>query len=146
MHRPARTFVLPAPLSRMVAPYAAINLIAAGTKGAAIFIPVTNSIENMIETMEHVCRNVKRWRNADMALRWTVAGIMEAAKGFRRLKAYKRLPALEQRFSPTNPNTRSETGLRTTESRHSFTNRQRPSRQVQQNAGHPPSISTCCQK
>ena len=79
----------------MVAPYAAINLIAAGTKGAAIFIPVTNSIENMMGTVRRVCRNVKRWRNADMALRWTVAGIMEAAKGFRRLKAYKQLPALK---------------------------------------------------
>jgi hypothetical protein len=29
-----------------------------------------------------------------MALRWTAAGMMEAAKGFRRLKAYKPLPAL----------------------------------------------------
>jgi putative transposase len=29
-----------------------------------------------------------------MALRWTAAGILEAAKGFRRLKAYKHLPAL----------------------------------------------------
>ena len=55
----------------------------------------TNSIENMMGTVRRVCRNVKRWRNADMALRWTVAGIMEAAKGFRRLKAYKQLPALK---------------------------------------------------
>jgi hypothetical protein len=30
---------------------------------------------------------VKRWRNAAMALRWTAVGTMEAAKGFRRLKA-----------------------------------------------------------
>jgi hypothetical protein len=29
-----------------------------------------------------------------MALRWTAAGMMEAAKGFRRLKAYKQLPVL----------------------------------------------------
>jgi hypothetical protein len=29
-----------------------------------------------------------------MALRWTAAGMMEAAKGFRRLKAHKQLPAL----------------------------------------------------
>jgi hypothetical protein len=29
-----------------------------------------------------------------MALRWTAAGMMEAAKGFRRLKAYKQLPML----------------------------------------------------
>jgi putative transposase len=36
----------------------------------------------------------KRWRNAAMALRWTAAGMLEAAKGFRRLKAHKHLPAL----------------------------------------------------
>jgi hypothetical protein len=29
-----------------------------------------------------------------MALRWTAAGMLEAAKGFRRLKAYKHLPVL----------------------------------------------------
>jgi hypothetical protein len=30
-----------------------------------------------------------------MALRWTVAGMLEAAKGFRRLKAHRHLPALK---------------------------------------------------
>jgi putative transposase len=54
----------------------------------------TNSIENMMGTVRRVCRNVKRWRNAGMALRWTAAGMLEAAKGFRRLKAHKHLPAL----------------------------------------------------
>src|SRR5438445_234301 len=53
-----------------------------------------NSIENMMGTVRRVSRNVKRWRNAAMALRWTAAGMMEAAKGFRRLKAYKHLPVL----------------------------------------------------
>ena len=48
----------------------------------------------MMGTVRRVCRNVKRWRNAAMALRWTAAGMMEAAKGFRRLKAYKQLPIL----------------------------------------------------
>jgi transposase-like protein len=55
----------------------------------------TNSIENMMGTVRRVCRNVKRWRNAAMALRWTAAGMMEAAKGFRRLKAHKQLPILK---------------------------------------------------
>ena len=55
----------------------------------------TNSIENMMGTVRRVCRNVKRWRNAAMVLRWTAAAMMEAAKGFRRLKAYKHLPALK---------------------------------------------------
>jgi putative transposase len=34
----------------------------------------TNSIENMMGTVRRVCRNVKRWQNAAMALRWTAAG------------------------------------------------------------------------
>ena len=54
----------------------------------------TNIIENMNGTIRRVCRNVKRWRDTTMALRWTAAGMMEAAKGFRRLKACKQLPAL----------------------------------------------------
>jgi len=54
----------------------------------------TNAIENMMGTVRRVSRNVKRWRNAAMALRWTAAGMLEATKGFRRLKAHKHLPAL----------------------------------------------------
>ena len=42
-----------------------------------------------------VQRNVKRWRNAEMALRWTAAGLLEAQKTFRRLKAYRQLPILD---------------------------------------------------
>jgi putative transposase len=54
----------------------------------------TNIIENMMGTVRRVCRNVKRWRTASMALRWTAAAMHEAKKGFRKLKAYKQLPAL----------------------------------------------------
>ena len=54
----------------------------------------TNIIENMVGGIRRVCRNVKRWRDAPMALRWTGAAMQEAAKGFRRLKAHKQLPAL----------------------------------------------------
>jgi hypothetical protein len=41
-----------------------------------------------------VCRNVKRWRNARMAVRWTGTAMLEAEKSFRRLKAHKQLPIL----------------------------------------------------
>jgi hypothetical protein len=51
-------------------------------------------IENMLGSVRRVCRNVKRWRNASMALRWTAAAMLEAAKGFRRLKAKSQLPQL----------------------------------------------------
>ena len=55
----------------------------------------TNIIENMMGTVRRVCRNVKRWQDASMALRWTSAAMLEASKGFRRLKAYKQLSALQ---------------------------------------------------
>jgi putative transposase len=54
----------------------------------------TNIIENMMGTIRRVCRNVKHWQNASMALRWTAAAMLEAVKGFRRLKAHKHLPGL----------------------------------------------------
>ena len=54
----------------------------------------TNIIENVMGTVRRVCRNVKYWRSPSMAMRWTAAAMMEAKKGFRRLKAYKQLPAL----------------------------------------------------
>lgn len=54
----------------------------------------TNIIENMNGTIRQVCRNVKRWRDTKMVLRWTGAAMLEAAKGFRRLKAHKQLPTL----------------------------------------------------
>ena len=55
----------------------------------------TNIIENMMGTVRRVTRNVKRWRNPAMARRWTAAGMLEARKGFRRLKAYRQLPVLK---------------------------------------------------
>jgi hypothetical protein len=54
----------------------------------------TNIIENMLGSVRHVCRNVKRWRDASMALRLTAAAMLEAAKGFSRLKAKSQLPQL----------------------------------------------------
>jgi transposase-like protein len=67
----------------------------------------TNIIENMMGTIRRVTRNVKHWRSASMALRWTAAAMLEAKKGFRRLKAYKQLPALRAaliaRSEQTNP-------------------------------------------
>jgi len=45
-------------------------------------------------TLRQVCRNVKRWRDGRMALRWTATAMLEAAKTFRRLKAHKQPPIL----------------------------------------------------
>jgi putative transposase len=57
-------------------------------------VATTNAIESLISRTRHVKRNVKRWRGGHMVLRWTVAAILEAVKGFRRLKGHKDMPKL----------------------------------------------------
>jgi hypothetical protein len=37
----------------------------------------TNPCESMIETVRRISRKRKRWRNGDMCLRWTAAGMLE---------------------------------------------------------------------
>lgn len=54
----------------------------------------TNAIESMISICRHHARNVKRWRDGQMALRWCAAGMLEARKQFRRVNGHLHLPAL----------------------------------------------------
>ncbi len=54
----------------------------------------TNAIESLMSRTRHVKRNVKRWRGGQMVLRWTAAAVLEAVKGFRRLKGHKDMPKL----------------------------------------------------
>lgn len=54
----------------------------------------TNPIENMQGTIRRVTRNVKRWRDGSMVLRWVVTALMEAEKKFRRVKGYRDMPQL----------------------------------------------------
>ncbi len=54
----------------------------------------TNAIESMIEICRDHSSNVKRWRDGTMVLRWCAAGMVEAAKQFRRVNGYLHLAAL----------------------------------------------------
>jgi transposase-like protein len=54
----------------------------------------TNAIESMIGVCRDHSRNVKRWRDGQMALRWCAAGMVEAGKQFRRVNGHLHLPAL----------------------------------------------------
>jgi transposase-like protein len=54
----------------------------------------TNPCESMIETVRRISRNVKRWRNGDMCLRWTAAGMLEAQTQFRRIIGHTDLATL----------------------------------------------------
>ncbi|HET9739469.1 MAG TPA: IS256 family transposase [Solirubrobacteraceae bacterium] len=54
----------------------------------------TNPCESMIETVRRISRNVKRWHNGDMCLRWTAAGMLEARQQFRRIIGHTDLTKL----------------------------------------------------
>jgi transposase-like protein len=57
-------------------------------------LATTNAAESLLSRTRHVKRNVKRWRSGQMMLRWVAAGVLEAVKGFRRVKGYADLPTL----------------------------------------------------
>lgn len=54
----------------------------------------TNPVESMIGIVREHARNVKRWQDGDMRLRWAAAGMLAAASQFRRVKAYRQFPKL----------------------------------------------------
>jgi transposase-like protein len=54
----------------------------------------TNAVESMISICRTHSRNVKRWRDGQMALRWCAAGMVEAGKQFRRVNGHLHLRAL----------------------------------------------------
>jgi len=54
----------------------------------------TNAVESMISICRDHARNVKRWRDGQMALRWCAAGMVEASSQFRRVNGHLHLPVL----------------------------------------------------
>ena len=54
----------------------------------------TNAIESMISICRSHARNVKRWRDGQMALRWCAAGMAEAGQQFRRVNGHLHLRSL----------------------------------------------------
>ena len=53
-----------------------------------------NPVESMIEICREHSKNVKRWRDDTMALRWCAAGMIEADHQFRRVNDHLHLPKL----------------------------------------------------
>jgi putative transposase len=54
----------------------------------------TNTIESMIGICREHSKNVKRWRDGTMALRWCAAGMIEAGRQFRRVNGHLHLAKL----------------------------------------------------
>jgi transposase-like protein len=72
----------------------------------------SNPIESMISIARATNRNVTRWRDGQMVLRWTAAGMLNAQRSFRRVKGYKQMPQLVaalRRHAHPNPAHRPET-------------------------------------
>jgi putative transposase len=61
-------------------------------------LSTTNPVENLNDRIRTTARRVKRWDDGTMILRWVLVGVLEAERGFRRLKGHKDMPALVARL------------------------------------------------
>lgn len=52
-----------------------------------------NPMESTIDIVRVHARNVKRWRDGDMRLRWAAAGMLAAEQQYRRVKGHAQLDA-----------------------------------------------------
>lgn len=57
-------------------------------------LSTTNSIENVNSNIRRTLRRIKRWRDGSMIKRWVAVALMEAERGFRRLRGFKGMPVL----------------------------------------------------
>jgi putative transposase len=69
----------------------------------------TNPIENLNGSIVRYTRNVKRWKNASMALRWVASALSDAKPRFRKLRGHRDmkilLAALDQHAQKVAPST-----------------------------------------
>ena len=55
----------------------------------------TNPIENLNGSIAHFTRNVRRWRDGKMILRWVSSAVSDAEKKFRRVRGFRDMTKLE---------------------------------------------------
>jgi putative transposase len=67
----------------------------------------TNPIENLNGSIAHYTRNVKRWRDGQMTLRWIASALSEAKDSFRKLRGHRDMKqliaALDERVAQDQP-------------------------------------------
>ena len=54
-------------------------------------LTTSNPIESMISIARTTNRNVTYWRDGQMVLRWTAAGMLNAQRSFRRVRGFKQM-------------------------------------------------------
>ena len=73
-----------------------LTLIELGIDGALYrSFRTTNAIENLNGAIAHYTRNVKRWRDGEMVLRWIGTALHEAARGFRAVRGFRDMKRLD---------------------------------------------------
>jgi putative transposase len=60
----------------------------------ATTLVTSNPIDSMISIARTTNRNVTHWKDGEMVLRWTAAGMINAERSFRRVKGHKQMPHL----------------------------------------------------
>jgi putative transposase len=72
-----------------------LTLIELGTEEALYrTLRTTNPIENLNGRIAHHTRNVKRWRDGEMVLRWIAHSLNEASRGFRAVRGFREMKHL----------------------------------------------------
>ena len=73
-------------------------------------LTTSNPVESIISIARATNRNVTRWRDGQMVLRWTAAGMLNAERSFRRIKGHKQMPQLvEALHRHAHPDTAADT-------------------------------------
>jgi transposase-like protein len=85
-----------------------LTVQALGISGALYrTLRTTNPIENLNGSIAHYTRNVKRWRDGQMTLRWVASALSDAKGRFRKLRGHRDLKqlmaALDKRITATQP-------------------------------------------
>ena len=70
----------------------------------------TNPIENLNGGVAAFTRNVRRWRNGAMILRWVGSAILEAEQQFRRVRGFREMPALSDALHQLVPTSAAKDG------------------------------------
>jgi len=72
-----------------------LTLQALGVTGALYrTLRTTNPIENLNGSIAHYSRNVRRWKDASMILRWVASALDDASGRFRKLRGHGEMPTL----------------------------------------------------
>lgn len=83
-----------------------LTLISLGIDGALYkTLRTTNPIENLNGRIAQHTRNVKRWRDGEMVLRWMAASLDEASRGFRAVRGYRDMKQLVRALARAIPRT-----------------------------------------